>query len=33
MKSLKLYYFAYRDKGIFYEAAINTILDDLAAVL
>lgn len=33
MKSLKLYYFAYRNKGIFYEAVINTILDDLAAVL
>jgi 7-cyano-7-deazaguanine reductase len=29
MKSLKLYYFAYRNKGIFYEAVINTILDDL----
>src|SRR6478672_1491774 len=33
MKSLKLYYFAYRNKGIFYEAVINTILDDLVAVL
>jgi len=33
MKSLKLYYFAYRNKGIFYEAAVNTILDDLVAVL
>jgi 7-cyano-7-deazaguanine reductase len=33
MKSLKLYFFAYRNKGIFYEAVINTILDDLAAVL
>jgi 7-cyano-7-deazaguanine reductase len=29
MKSLKLYYFAYRNKGIFYEAVVNTILDDL----
>jgi 7-cyano-7-deazaguanine reductase len=33
MKSLKLYFLAYRDKGIFYEAAVNTILDDLVAVL
>src|SRR5215210_2097281 len=33
MKSLKLYYFSYRDKGIFYEAVTNTILDDLVATL
>jgi 7-cyano-7-deazaguanine reductase len=33
MKSLKLYFFSYRDKGIFYEAVTNTILDDLVAVL
>jgi 7-cyano-7-deazaguanine reductase len=33
MKSLKLYFFAYRDKGIFYEAVVNQILDDLVAVL
>jgi 7-cyano-7-deazaguanine reductase len=33
MKSLKLYYFAYRNKGIFYEAVVNTICDDLACVL
>jgi 7-cyano-7-deazaguanine reductase len=33
MKSLKLYFFAYRNKGIFYEAVVNTILDDLAALL
>jgi len=33
MKSLKLYFFAYRNKGIFFEAAVNTILDDLVAVL
>src|SRR5215207_7499740 len=33
MKSLKLYYLAYRNKGIFYEAVVNTILDDLVAVL
>jgi 7-cyano-7-deazaguanine reductase len=33
MKSLKLYFFAYRNKGIFYEGVTNTILDDLVAVL
>ena len=33
MKSLKLYFFAFRNKGIFYEAVTNTILDDLVAVL
>lgn len=33
MKSLKLYFFAYRDKGIFYEAVVNTIFDDLLAAL
>ena len=33
MKSLKLYFFAYRNKGIFYEAVVNTILDDLVEVL
>jgi len=33
MKSLKLYFLAYRNKGVFYEAAVNTILDDLVAVL
>jgi 7-cyano-7-deazaguanine reductase len=33
MKSLKLYYLAYRNKGIFYEAVVNTILDDLLATL
>jgi 7-cyano-7-deazaguanine reductase len=33
MKSLKLYFFAYRNKGIFYEAVVNTILDDLVALL
>ena len=31
MKSLKLYFFSYRNKGIFYEAVTNTILDDLVA--
>jgi 7-cyano-7-deazaguanine reductase len=33
MKSLKLYFFSFRDKGIFYEAVTNQILDDLVAVL
>ena len=33
MKSLKLYFFAFRNKGIFYEALTNTILDDLVARL
>src|SRR5271168_3144295 len=32
MKSLKLYFFSYRNKGIFYEAVVNTILDDLVDV-
>lgn len=31
LKSLKLYLFAYRARGIFYEHAVNTILDDLVA--
>jgi 7-cyano-7-deazaguanine reductase len=33
MKSLKLYYLAYRNKGIFYEAVTNQILDDLIGAL
>ena len=33
MKSLKLYFLAYRNKGIFYEAVTNQICDDLVAVL
>lgn len=33
MKSLKLYFFAFRNKGIFYEAVVNQILDDLVATL
>lgn len=33
MKSLKLYYLAFRNKGIFYEAVTNQILDDLVEVL
>jgi 7-cyano-7-deazaguanine reductase len=31
LKSLKLYLFEYRERGIFYEHAVNTILDDLVA--
>jgi 7-cyano-7-deazaguanine reductase len=31
MKSLKLYFFAFRNKGIFYEGVVNQILDDLVA--
>ena len=33
MKSLKLYFLAFRNKGIFYEGIVNQILDDLVAVL
>jgi 7-cyano-7-deazaguanine reductase len=33
LKSLKLYYQAFRTKGIFYEAVTNQIRDDLAAVM
>ena len=29
LKSLKYYFLSFRDKGIFYEAVINQILDDL----
>ena len=31
LKSLKLYYHSFRDRGIFYEAVTNQILDDLVA--
>ena len=33
MKSLKLYYLSFRNKGIFYEAVTNQIMDDLVAAL
>ncbi|MFT3787430.1 MAG: preQ(1) synthase [Tepidisphaeraceae bacterium] len=33
MKSLKLYYLAFRNKGIFYEGVANQICDDLVAAL
>jgi 7-cyano-7-deazaguanine reductase len=31
LKALKLYFFAFRQQGIFYEAVVNRILDDLIA--
>jgi 7-cyano-7-deazaguanine reductase len=31
LKALKLYFYAYRQQGIFYEAVVNRILDDLVA--
>jgi 7-cyano-7-deazaguanine reductase len=31
LKSLKLYINSYRDRHVFHEAAVNTILDDLVA--
>ena len=31
LKSLKLYYYGFRNEGIFYEAVVNRILDELAA--
>lgn len=33
MKSLKLYFYSFRQKGIFYEAVTNQILDDLVAAV
>jgi 7-cyano-7-deazaguanine reductase len=33
LKSLKLYLFAFRNRGIFYEQVTNLILDDLVAAL
>ncbi len=33
LKSLKLYYWSYRDEGAFHEAVTNTILNDLTAVI
>src|SRR5476649_1848331 len=33
LKSLKFYMFEFRNKGIFYEAVTNQILDDLVALL
>jgi 7-cyano-7-deazaguanine reductase len=33
LKSVKLYLWSYRDRGIFHETATNQILDDLVAAL
>lgn len=33
LKSLKLYLHGYRDRGVFYEALVNCILDDLKAAM
>jgi 7-cyano-7-deazaguanine reductase len=33
LKSLKIYLVSFRDRGIFYEAVVNRILDDLVAAL
>jgi 7-cyano-7-deazaguanine reductase len=33
LKSLKLYLWSYRNDGIFYERAVNRILDDLASAV
>lgn len=33
LKSLKLYLWSFRNDGIFYERAVNRILDDLTAVV
>ena len=33
LKSLKLYLWSFRNDGIFYERAVNRILDDLATVI
>ena len=33
LKSLKLYFWSFRNDGIFYERVVNRILDDLAATV
>ena len=33
LKSLKLYFWSFRNDGIFYERVVNRILDDLVAVV
>jgi len=33
LKSLKLYFWSFRNDGIFYERAVNRILDDLAGAV
>jgi 7-cyano-7-deazaguanine reductase len=32
LKALKLYYFSFRDQGIFYEAVVNRLLNELNGV-
>jgi 7-cyano-7-deazaguanine reductase len=32
LKSLKMYFWSYRDEGAFHEAVTNTVLDDIVAV-
>lgn len=32
LKSLKLYYYSFRNEGIYYEAVTNRLLDELSAV-
>jgi 7-cyano-7-deazaguanine reductase len=29
LKSLKIYFFGFRDRGVFYESLVNEVLDDL----
>lgn len=31
LKSLKLYYYSFRNEGIYYEAVVNRLLDELSA--
>ncbi len=31
LKSLKLYYYSFREQGIYYEAVVNRLLDELSA--
>ena len=31
LKSLKLYYYSFRDQGIYYEGVVNRLLDELSA--
>jgi 7-cyano-7-deazaguanine reductase len=33
LKSLKLYLWSFRNEGVFYERAVNTILDDLVSAV
>ncbi len=33
LKSLKLYFWSYRDEGAFHEAVTNTILDDIVSAI